>query len=210
MDVKERARDGKLETIVMRRISKSTLGACGIGLLVAPTALAAAGGTPSIGPEAIATALTTLAVFLIVLVVLAKFVFKPVGAALEARAERIEGAVKAADAAQAKAAAMLKEYEAKLAAADGEVRAVIARAQADAEKIATNIRAKAQQESEEIRERAEREIEQAKTTAIKEIYSQAAELSTSIAEKIIRRNLTVDDQRALVNESLSKLEAGSN
>jgi F-type H+-transporting ATPase subunit b len=181
-----------------------------LSVLFAPTAMAAGSGSPTIGPEAIATAITTLVVFLIVLVVLAKFVFPPVGAALAARAERIEAAVKAADEAQLKAKAMLDQYNAKLATADGEVRAIIARAQTDAENIATNIRTRAQQESEEIRERAERDIEQAKSAAIKDIYAQAAELSTSIAEKILRRNLSVDDQRSLVAESLSKLDANKN
>ena len=42
--------------------------------------------------------------------------------------------------------------------------------------------------------------------AVADIHRQAAELSTAIAEKILRRNLNADDQRDLVNSSLEQLQ----
>ena len=66
---------------------------------------------------------------------------------------------------------------------------------------------KAQQEAEESKEHATREIEAAKQTALTEIYAQTANLATSIAEKIIRRNLNADDQRDLVDQSLKQLQS---
>lgn len=181
-----------------------------IAAAVSLPAFAAGGeGGVSIGPKDIATGVVNLVIFLIVLAVLAKFVWAPITSALAQRQEKIEGAIKSADEARAKADAMLKQYEAKLTSADSEVRNIIARAAADAENISTNIRTKAQQDAEEIRERAEREIELAKTAALREIYAQAAEISTNIAEKIIRRNLNVDDQRNLVNDSLGQLQAAN-
>ena len=50
------------------------------------------------------------------------------------------------------------------------------------------------------------EIETARKQAIQQIYTEAANLSTSIAEKILRRNLNADDQRDLVNRSLEQLQ----
>ncbi len=83
---------------------------------------------------------------------------------------------------------------------------ILSQAAADAEKIGTSIRMKAQEEAEEAKERATKEIEAAKNTALTEIYEQTANLATSIAEKVIRRNLNADDQRELVKESLKQLQ----
>jgi F-type H+-transporting ATPase subunit b len=66
---------------------------------------------------------------------------------------------------------------------------------------------RAQREAEEAKERATAEIEQAKRNALAEIYDQTANLATSVAEKIIRRQLNANDQRDLVNESLSQLQS---
>jgi F0F1-type ATP synthase membrane subunit b/b' len=69
----------------------------------------------------------------------------------------------------------------------------------------------AQKESEEIKERANREIDASKNQALREIYETAANLATSVAEKILRRNLNVDDQRDLVTRSLDQMqELGKN
>jgi F-type H+-transporting ATPase subunit b len=65
---------------------------------------------------------------------------------------------------------------------------------------------RAQQESEEIKERANREIDSARKAAVADIYAQAADLSTGIAEKILRRNLNATDQRDLVDRSLEQLQ----
>ena len=79
-------------------------------------------------------------------------------------------------------------------------------ATADAEKVATGLRMQAQQEAEEIKERANRDIDAARKSALSDIYAQAAELSTNIASKILRRNLNPDDQRDLVNSSLEQFQ----
>jgi len=65
---------------------------------------------------------------------------------------------------------------------------------------------RAQTEAEEAKDRATKDIEIARANAVNDIYAQAAELSTSIASKILRRNLNPDDQRDLVNRSLEQLQ----
>ena len=72
--------------------------------------------------------------------------------------------------------------------------------------IANGIRTRAQEESERAKEQATRDIEAARNQAIAQIYDEAATLSTTIAEKILRRNLNADDQRDLVAESLNQLQ----
>jgi F-type H+-transporting ATPase subunit b len=123
-----------------------------------------------------------LAIFLVVAIILYKTAWKNVLTSLKAREERIRGDIASAEAARAKAAV-------------------------DAEKIAASIRLRSQQEAEEIKERANEEIETTKRQALAEIYDQAVNLSTNIAEKIIRRNLNPDDQRDLVKQSLDELQS---
>jgi F-type H+-transporting ATPase subunit b len=126
---------------------------------------------------------------------------------LKAREERIRNDIAEAEATRAKAEATLKEYSAKLTAAEDSIRQMLASATADGEKLATSIRMKAQAEAEDIKERANKDIESAKDSALREIYEKTADLATSVAEKIIRRNLNAADQQDLVRQSLEQLQA---
>ena len=92
----------------------------------------------------------------------------------------------------------LREFNQQLATANQKAGELLSKATTDAESLATQIRAHAQQEAEETRERASRDIEAARKQALSDIYRQTAELATSVAEKILRRNLNADDQRDLV------------
>jgi F-type H+-transporting ATPase subunit b len=84
---------------------------------------------------------------------------------------------------------------------------MLSNATAEGERISTQIKMQAQQDAEASKERAVKDIEAARHQALQQIYAEAATLSTSIAEKILRRNLNPDDQRDLVNQSLEQLQA---
>ena len=77
---------------------------------------------------------------------------------------------------------------------------------ADAEQVSASIRTRAQEEAQVLKENATKEIHSAQREAIRQVHEQAAVLSTRVAEKILRRNLNVDDQRELVRESLEQLQ----
>ncbi len=64
----------------------------------------------------------------------------------------------------------------------------------------------AQEEAEEIKERAQRDIEQSRREAIESVRSEAATLAVSIAEKILGREVTVDDQQRLIEASLDEMQ----
>jgi F-type H+-transporting ATPase subunit b len=155
--------------------------------------------------------LWVLGIFLIVVIILYKTAWKNVLVGLKAREERIRTDIADAEAARRKAEDTLKEYDKRLADADKKVREIIDKATIDAEQIGTSLRMKAQQEAEEVKDRATKEIEAAKRNALSEIYEQSANLATSIAEKIIRRNLNADDQRDLVKQGIDEFQtAGHN
>jgi F-type H+-transporting ATPase subunit b len=148
--------------------------------------------------------------FTIVLVILYKGAWKNVLDGLKAREDKIRGDIQQAEEARAKAEATLKEYVTKLASAEEQVRQMLAKATTDAEKIASNLRSAAQAEGEAERERTRKEIDAAKRQAIREVYDQTAELATSIAAKIIARNLNPQDQQDLVSQTVGQVEAMRN
>jgi len=154
----------------------------------------------------VASCVWVLAIFLLVAIILYRTAWKNVLIGLKAREERIRKDIADAEAARMKAEETLRQYDSRLAEAELKVRDIIDKAALDAERIGTSIRMKAQEEAEEAKERATKEIEAAKQTALTEIYEQTANLATSVAEKIIRRNLNPDDQRDLVNQSLQQLQ----
>ncbi len=157
----------------------------------------------------IASVIWVLGIFLVVFFILKQTAWKNILAGLTAREKRIRGDIADAEAARAKAEASLVEYNKTLATAETQVRELLATAATDAERIATTIKMRAQQDAEEAKEKATKEIEASKQRALADIYEQAATLATTVAEKILKREINADDQKALVDESLKQLQAAN-
>jgi len=153
------------------------------------------------------SALWVLIIFVILLAILYPTAWKNVLAGLERREQRIRKNISDAEEAQAKAEATLRQYNQQLAEAEGRVRDMLSKATTDGERLATQIRMKAQQEAEEIKERSAKDLEAAAAAAKREIHEYTVDLSTRIAEKILKRNLNADDQRDLVRSSLEQLSS---
>lgn len=157
-------------------------------------------------PETWYSALWVVIIFVVLLVILYPTAWKNVLAGLKAREERIRKDIADAEAARVKAENALTKYTQQLATAEQQVRDLIAKASADAERIAAGIRTHAQAEAEDIKERATRDIDNARKSAVDEIHNYAADLATSIAEKILRRSLNANDQKDLVARSLEQMQ----
>jgi F-type H+-transporting ATPase subunit b len=196
----------------MFRILFATLLVCSLAGTALAAGAAHGGETQKLSPipslpQAIAPAVTTIIVFLLLLAVLGKYAWGPIATGLKNREDKIRRDIADAEAARKRAEATLSEYNQKLATAEAQVRDILAKGQRDAEQMATNMRMQAQKEAEEAKDRATRDIETARKNAVADIYAQAADLSTSIAEKILRRNLNADDQRELVESSLQQFQS---
>jgi len=157
--------------------------------------------------QGLITAIVTLIVFVTLVAILTKAAWGPISKGLSDRENKIRKDIQGAEQARGSAEAKLKEYQFSLAKAGDEVRAILDKATADATAAGTRIKMQAQQEAEENKERALRDIEASRVAAVAQIHEQAATLSTAIAEKILRRNLNVDDQRELVRQSLEQLSS---
>jgi len=152
----------------------------------------------------------SIIVFLGLLFILSRTAWPKMLQGLEKRehdiAAAIEEARKAKDEASQLRASMQQEKE-KLQA---EVNDIIARARTDAERLKAQREAEAEALLATERERFEREKTTAHDQALHDILTQTAELAALVSSKVIRRQLTPEDHRALVDEALNELQQAAN
>ena len=159
-------------------------------------------------PE-VSEAIWVIIIFAILLYILKKTAWKHLLDGLNSREQKIRKDIVDAESAKSKAEEAVRIYNGQLATAESKVRDMMQGATAEAERISKQITMHAQQEAEAKKEQALKDIEAAKKQALQEIYAHTAQLSTSIAEKILRRNLNADDQKDLVAHSLEQMAASS-
>lgn len=147
---------------------------------------------------------TTLT-FILVALILYKFSWSKIIAALDERAERIENNIKAAENLRKEAERKFEEYQEKIASAKSEAQEIIQEAKKDAEALKNEILQKAKTESEEIRRRAFKEINLAKELAVQEVHQYVIQLAMEIAKKLIQKNIHVEDHKQLIEDTMQNL-----
>jgi F-type H+-transporting ATPase subunit b len=147
-------------------------------------------------------AIFSLIVFLLLLVVLRVFAWKPISEGLEKREQSIATQIAEAKQASETAAAKLKEYEAKLADAAVKSQELVAQARKDAELVADRIKAEAQAEATRSKDRALAEIETAKNAALSELTSKSTDMAFVLARKVVGRELKAEDHQRLITDAI--------
>ncbi len=148
----------------------------------------------------------TLVVFVISLFILRRWVFPPIGKALDQRAKTIEGEIDAAADLRKQADQVLDEYRERLKEARAQADEIVQRARQAAEVHEKEGKAHGQEILAEAAQRAEREIDAATRRAIEDIRKEVADLTILATEKVTRKTLTDADQRRLVEEALGELD----
>ena len=151
----------------------------------------------------------TLIVFGLLCAILYWFAWPKITEGLDRREKAISQARDEALRAKHEAEEERAKLQAEFAKAHGEIRAMMDEARRDAEVLRAKEREAGQKEAVAERDRAKREIETAKDAALQEIYQQSVQLASLMSQKAIRRQLTVEDQGRLVEESLAELKAGA-
>jgi len=123
--------------------------------------------------------------FLILVVLLNAVFYKPLGKAIDERAEYIRTSLLQAQERLAKANNLAKQYEQELGETRRKAQSTIAAAQADAQKIAASKIAEAQAEAQSKREQAAQEIEAQKQEVMQTLEQQVDALSRQILEKLL-------------------------
>jgi F-type H+-transporting ATPase subunit b len=171
---------------------------------------AEAHGQPNILAIEAPLAIWTVVVFGVLLIILAKFAWKPMMKALHDREEHVEHCLLEAERARNEAERLMAENQKNLAKAAEQMRAMIESGKKEGEAIAASIVQKAQAEAEAARERAERDIATARDQALEEIFTKTADLAVAVAGKVLSRDLTDADQKRLADAAMAELPAMAN
>lgn len=150
----------------------------------------------------------TAVTFILVLVVLWLFAWKPIIQGLDARNEKIQDDLDSSRKLREQAEALMADYKKHLDAAKDQALHIIDEGKKDAEAIRHRILGDAKKEAEEIHNRAVADITQAKTKAIKELEKEVVDLSVAIISKILSRDVSKDDHRNIILKELDQLRAG--
>ena len=145
--------------------------------------------------------------FLLLLVILKKYLWKPLLDNLDNREKLINDSIKNAEDIQRKSDESFEEYNAKLAEAREEVRKVISAGKESAEKIKTEILDEANKRASALVGKAKKEIEAEKSGALNEIKKIVVDVSLAAAEKMIKNNIKSEDHMRLIDETMKSMAA---
>lgn len=148
----------------------------------------------------------TIATFLVLLVLLAKFAWKPILQALESRQEMIRKSLDDAEQAKQDLEQVQQESAKIVAQARVEADAIVANSRADGAKLREDLRQKARAEAGEIVKNAEQKIQQERDRALSQIREEAVDVSLMIASKLIQRNLSREDNETLIDDALKQIQ----
>lgn len=149
-----------------------------------------------------------LVAFGIVFFILAKYGFPAITSMIDERKRFIDESLKSAREANERIANIKAEGEAILNAAREEQAKILREAAATREQLIKEAREKAENEGNKMLQEAKRLIEQEKEEALCEIRNSVAELSLSIAEKILRKELSSDEaQQSYANKMVDEAVA---
>jgi len=148
----------------------------------------------------------TILTFLVLLWLLAKFAWRPLLQALEARQQLIQKSLEDAQAARRELERVSQESAQILRESRVQAEAIIAQSRSDAERLREEMKQKAKAESDTIVRNAERQIQLETGRALQQIRHEAADLSVLIASKLIQRNLSKEDNERLIDDALAQVE----
>jgi F-type H+-transporting ATPase subunit b len=145
--------------------------------------------------------------FIILFILLAKFAWKPIIAALEDREQAIESAILAAENARNEMANLKSQNESLLQDARLERDQLIQKASEASARMIEEAKEEANKVGAQMIENAKAVIETEKQAALAEVKTQVAILSLQVSEKLLRRELKdTATQKELVDEFVSDLK----
>ncbi len=151
------------------------------------------------------TMIFTLINFLVLFLLLKKFLFKPINNVLEKRADEIENTYKTVEKTKIEAEDLKTEYEERLKSAKEEADGIIKSAVINAQRRSDDIVNEASEKAQYIVEKSQKQIELDKKNAVNEAQSDIALLAVDIAEKIIGKKLDSKEDEQLVSDIIDRI-----
>ena len=143
--------------------------------------------------------------FILLLVLIKKFAWSNITGIFEERAEKIATDIDSAEQARQKAEALAQKREDELAGSRKEAKTIIENAKETAEQSKASILADAKLEAGRLKEKANQEIAQNKAEALQSVKGEVADLTISLAGKIISQNLDSHANKELIDQYIHQL-----
>jgi len=154
------------------------------------------------------TVIVELITFLVMLAVLARYVYPEVVKIAEARQRAVAEQLKQAEAARAEAEEKLKQAEEKLTEARHTAMTVIEGANKSGEQLRQELKTKAEEDSKRILEGARKEIEAERDQAVRTVRGEVASLVVAATEKVIGVTLDQQKHRELIDKAIQEVASG--
>ena len=145
--------------------------------------------------------------FIALMIILVKFGAKPIGSGLASRRAQIKEEIEDLQQKRVDAEQSYDDFQVKLLNVESEIDTIVDRAVAQAEIEKTKIIEKAEQAADDIKRAAEMAIQNEITEARRSLKDEVAEQAAVMAEELIVKNLTDDDQVKIIDDYLAKVGA---
>ncbi|HEY3091007.1 MAG TPA: F0F1 ATP synthase subunit B [Jatrophihabitantaceae bacterium] len=156
-----------------------------------------------------ATFFAELVAFVLILLILWRYVVPPIQKAMRERQDMIHRQVEDSEKAKERLADAQAEYQRALNEARVEAAQIREGARAEAQQVVEELRSQAQDEQARIVARGEEQLQQQRTQVVRELRGEIGSLAVELSEKIVGQRLSDDAQvRATVDSFLADLEQG--
>ena len=145
--------------------------------------------------------------FLVLFFLMQKFAFPALKKGMDARANKIDGDLKAAENAKLEAERQLADYKAQLADAKSESNRIIDEARQQAEAVRKDIAARADADAAQTRAKATADLNIQADRIKSDLTAHVKSLSLELAEKVVGQNMTNETNAALVDRYIAELNS---
>lgn len=160
-------------------------------------------GLASLGIN-VSTLLAQIVTFGVLFVLLKMFAFKPILKMLDDRSDIVKQSMEQADYIKEQVANTEEESKAQIEAAGKEGHELINRAVRTGEEVKQQALQDAKMEAESLLTKARTEIQRERNEAISELRKEVADLTITVAEKVIGQTLDKETHRQLIDKTLDQ------
>lgn len=151
------------------------------------------------------TAIFAIINFIVLVVVLKIFLYKPVCNMLDSRKEEVANNLNSAEEAKLEAQKLKDEYASQIQNARNEAQDIINQAAKIGEQTKADIVNEAREEAARLTAKAQDEIAREKTEALNEIRNEIADLAVMAASKVVGKTIDVADHQNMVNNFVKEV-----
>jgi len=152
------------------------------------------------------TLLAQIVNFLLLVVILAKFAYKPLMQGLADRQQKIADAIDTAERERREAEQLKLEYKQHLVEARAKAQAIVETAEKLAEENKEEILKSARAESAHILQKAQEEVMRERELALAQLRSDVVAMSMAAATKIVKEKMDTELNASIVSDFIEKLD----